>query len=188
MEVVQRRLASYETNKVAAKATFLDPRFKRLGFGNSENANIAEKWITDEVNAIYLKKENQLQEERDLNLEGRVSNIDSSDTSDDLWSHFDQKAAEIKNHTSSSTMTAIMVKPYLQMPLLDRKKDPLNFWSTHQNTFPELNELASKYLCVPSTSVPSERVFSEAAQLTNLRRNRLSPKNLDIIIFLNSCQ
>lgn len=127
MEVVQRRLATYETNKIAAKATFLDPRFKRLGFGNSENANIAEKWITDKVNAINLKKQNQLQEETDLNLEERVSNIDSSD---DLWSHFDQKAAEIKNHTSSSTMTAIMVKQYLQMPLLDRKKDPLKFCST----------------------------------------------------------
>ncbi|KAF0682248.1 zinc finger BED domain-containing protein 1-like [Aphis craccivora] len=51
---------------------------------------------------------------------------------------------------------------------------------------PELYKLQQKYLCIPATSVPSERVFSKAGLLTNDRRNRLSPKNLNYIIFLNS--
>jgi len=43
-----------------------------------------------------------------------------------------------------------------------------------------------KYLCIPATSVPSERVFSITGLITNDRKNRLSSKNLDFIIFLNN--
>lgn len=41
-------------------------------------------------------------------------------------------------------------------------------------------------MSIPATSDPSERVFSKTGQIINERRNRLLPKNLDYIIFLNS--
>ncbi|KAJ8933315.1 hypothetical protein NQ318_017871 [Aromia moschata] len=147
------------------KVRLLEAVHRRLdSFGNPENANNTEKWVINEVHAIYSKKQNELQNENgNSNLEEPASNnnnnIDNLNTADNLWSHFDQKAAEMNSHASSSTIPTITVKQYLQMPLLERKNDPLQFWSTHQNTFPELNELACKYLCVPSTSVPSEKSF-----------------------------
>ncbi|KAF0702725.1 zinc finger BED domain-containing protein 1-like [Aphis craccivora] len=79
-----------------------------------------------------------------------------------------------------------MMRQYLEMPHLERIKHPLEFWKKYKQTFPELYKINLKYLCVPATSVPSERVFSKTGQITNDRRNRLSPKNLDYIIFLNS--
>jgi len=42
-----------------------------------------------------------------------------------------------------------------------------------------------KYLCITATSIPAERVFSKTGQITNDRRSRLIPTNLDYIIFLN---
>jgi len=45
--------------------------------------------------------------------------------------------------------------------------------------------MALKYACIPATSVPSERIFSKAGQIVSQRRNRLSPKNVDVLIFLN---
>lgn len=51
---------------------------------------------------------------------------------------------------------------------------------------PVLYKLAMKYLCIPATSVPSERVFSKAALICNQRRNRLEGKKIDQIIFLSS--
>lgn len=45
--VVAKRLNVYETYKTSAKATFLDPRFKKKGFGLDANAASAEKWVSN---------------------------------------------------------------------------------------------------------------------------------------------
>jgi len=39
-------------NKIVAKATFLDPRFKKTAFELLENANNVQKWISDELTPI----------------------------------------------------------------------------------------------------------------------------------------
>lgn len=78
-----------------------------------------------------------------------------------------------------------MIRQYLEIPPLDRKKYPLEFWKQYEVTFLELYKIQLKYLSIPATSVLSERVFLKTGQITNERRNRLSPKNLDFIIFLN---
>ena len=55
----------------------------------------------------------------------------------------------------------------------------------HEKRFDLLSRLAKKYLCVPGTSVPSERLFSKAGELVSILRNRLKAKNVDIMLFLN---
>jgi hypothetical protein len=52
IEVLARRLGILECNKIVAKATFLDPIFKKTGFRLVDNANNTEKWITDEIHSI----------------------------------------------------------------------------------------------------------------------------------------
>ncbi len=43
---------------------------------------------------------------------------------------------------------------------------PLEWWRLHQNDFAYLLKLAAKYLSIPTTSAPSERVFSTDAGFT----------------------
>ena len=74
---------------------------------------------------------------------------------------------------------------YMAMERLRRKDNPLDWWRQHETHLPRLARLAKKYLSVPSTSVPSERVFSKAGQLVSARRAKLNPKNVDMILFLN---
>ncbi|CAH1114870.1 unnamed protein product [Psylliodes chrysocephalus] len=185
LETMNRRFGGFETSKIVAKASFMDPRFKKLAFGNEENANSAEKWVSEELKLMFALKKNQtfnIQSSQQPQAEEQEENILPN-----IWAHFDKKISAVKTYSTPASMGMITIRQYLEMEILDRKKDPfLEFWAKHKLSFAELYDLALKYLSIPATSVPSERVFSKAGQLTNSRRNRLSPKNLDQIIFLNS--
>jgi len=62
--------------------------------------------------------------------------------------------------------------------------DPLSWWKENCHRFPRIWALAAKYLCVPATSVSSERVFSTAGLVVNRLRSRLSPEHVDMLLFL----
>jgi hypothetical protein len=62
--------------------------------------------------------------------------------------------------------------------------DPLLFWNLHGQQLKFLSSLARKHLIVPSTSVPSEATFSVASYLGRKERNRLTPENLCMLVFL----
>lgn len=49
MDIVSRWLGILENNKIVAKATFLNPRFKNTAFGLLENASNAQKWVSKEL-------------------------------------------------------------------------------------------------------------------------------------------
>lgn len=52
--------------------------------------------------------------------------------------------------------------------------------------YPNLYEIAIKYLSIVGTSVPSERLFSKAGNILTEKRSRLSGTRLSKLIFLSS--
>ena len=50
--------------------------------------------------------------------------------------------------------------------------------------YPHLAVLARRFLCIPATSVPAERVFSAAGIIVNKLRCSLQHNNVDALIFL----
>jgi len=74
---------------------------------------------------------------------------------------------------------------YKEADLLEVKEDPLFWWKKHQYHYPLLSQLAKSYLCIPGTSVSSERVFSTAGDIITAQRSGLLPEHVDQIIFLN---
>nr|CAH7739618.1 unnamed protein product [Callosobruchus chinensis] len=184
--IISRRLGSYERDKISAKAIFLDPRYKKQAFGTQDNADNAEKWVLEELGSLFA---NTSVEPATVTSKAELDHENSDGDNDDmLWEYFDQKVSDSTNvMTASPTAKAIlMVKQYLSMPNIPRSSNPLAFWSANKNLLPELFKMHQKYLSVPATSVPSERIFSKTGIITNSRRNRLSPKNLDQIVFLNT--
>lgn len=66
--------------------------------------------------------------------------------------------------------------------------NPLAFFSTHQERFSSLAQLAKQLFCVPATSVPAESLFSMAGIIQTDLRNRLNPRSLEMICFLKQNQ
>ena len=69
-------------------------------------------------------------------------------------------------------------------PPEDIGKNPLVWWSTNCKQYPHLATLARRYLCIPGTSVRSERVFSTAGIIVDKKRSALDPENVDKLVFL----
>lgn len=198
IERLATRFSGWETNAVAAKATFLDPRFMKTGFGVVENSNRAEKFVVEELEAILKQSQNNAELPQEFDDEVDKQNIPNE--ADDgtlkkkelarkkLWEWVDTRVEERKKSRSSSVIASstLIIRHYLELPQPDRWKTPLPFCKKHENVIPEIFNLQRKYLCLPATSVPSERLFSAAGQVANDRRNRLDPKNVNSILFLHS--
>jgi hAT family C-terminal dimerisation region/Domain of unknown function (DUF4413) len=65
-------------------------------------------------------------------------------------------------------------------------KLPLDWWRENAHDFPHLAAMARDYLCVPATSVPSERLFSAAGHTVSKQRTRLSSTSVRSLCCLNS--
>lgn len=70
-----------------------------------------------------------------------------------------------------------------EQPEQQTKQQPLAFWKTNKSRFPALAQAARSYLCAPCTSVDSERLFSTAGLIIDEKRNRLTAKNAEMLIF-----
>ena len=57
------------------------------------------------------------------------------------------------------------VDKYLDLrltPLAHQSENPWVWWEARKNEFPILSKISRKYLSIPATSVPAERLFSDA--------------------------
>ncbi|CAK9301895.1 unnamed protein product [Gordionus sp. m RMFG-2023] len=75
---------------------------------------------------------------------------------------------------------------YLGEPVCPEDVNILDWWRGNQSRFPCLSEMARDFLAQQTTSVPSERVFSQAGDTVTKKRNRMSSKTLRQCLALSS--
>jgi len=138
----------------------LDPRFKKLYFKDPQAC----------ANSIIRIKS---QTKPNIN---DVENLppSTSTNSNSFWDHHYQLA---QSHSPNMDIDVEM-SAYQRMPLTSFESDPLNAWEGMKSTYPNLHQVALKLLPIVGSSVPSERVFSAAANVLTQKRNRLSPDRL----------
>lgn len=76
------------------------------------------------------------------------------------------------------------VSVYADEVQIDKNIDPIIWWKKNEPRFPKLSQLSKKYLCILGTSTPAERAFSKAGNIITAKRNCLSGKTADMLIFL----
>ncbi|XP_012942934.1 zinc finger BED domain-containing protein 4-like [Aplysia californica] len=173
------RFAGAEERFLWAAATFIDPRFKKHGFRNPDNAQVIKDRLMSRMRPAAVVEEEPEQETG----EGAQG---SSSAFDRLWTHFDSKIKDVKKSTTSALMDPhIELRRHLEGDLLPRQQSPLLWWKQNCGLFPQLQEQAMKFLSCPATSVSSERLFSKAGELVSQRRANLKDTTINMVLFLN---
>ncbi|CAF1318742.1 unnamed protein product [Rotaria sp. Silwood1] len=169
--------------------TALDPRWKnfaclqRLSYKN----HVEALSLLDKLQAFEAKQlaYSLLQEE--FNYLSRGTTVTSPSN---LFDRSKEKKIDIfdimitNNCLSSSNTYDSELLVYESESERHRNENPLEWWSSNKQKYPILSQLAYKYLCTTAISVPSERMFSTTGYLTSDRRSRLTPDNVDILLFL----
>jgi hypothetical protein len=145
-------------------SSFLDPRHKHLSYLSSVQRKSVDKTIDSLLDDIPLKpsvneecapKKPKVQRVLDFLIDDCQENVTESEI--DLYKR-ERVQADV---------------------------NPLDWWRSNSSKYPRLSILARRYLAIPGTSVPSERIFSKAGLILSKLRNRLSSSCVDRIIFLN---
>lgn len=174
---INKRMGSIEHVSALAIASILDPRFKRIHFNDAIACSNAVSKIKD-----IMKKNLQSNEEPE-------SDSDKSDKNEEvfsLWTDHHKLVHRNWKINKSEDVLSDELSVYLRSPVGRLNENPLEIWRDYKIQFPKLYKIAFKYLTIVGTSVPSERLFSQAGLVLTERRNRLKGKRLSKLLFLHS--
>ncbi|KAJ8375608.1 hypothetical protein SKAU_G00061880 [Synaphobranchus kaupii] len=154
---LRRRMAPADTEmagKVAQLASALDPRHKSLSFLDFD--------VREAVRHNLAAKFHSLPE---TNEDQDGAETDSTGPSEDSVQQVKRKKKDVglnsffgEDYGESTTRDEL--EQYDMEPCIPINEDPLVWWEEKAKQYPKLTQLARRYLCVPTTSVPAERVRS----------------------------
>jgi hypothetical protein len=151
--------------------TFLDPRSRKMKHLTKNEYDIAKTKLIDEIiNLTEISDSEEI-----------VVNDTCSDKVDDPFfgcSMFDSptqlsSTQDTDDHEKELLRAAVLreVENYLDPQLYVRPTDsPLVWWREHRFQFPRIAVVARKWLSVPASSTPSERVFSHCGVALTAKR------------------
>lgn len=152
---LHERLGSIEKNNTFSISTFLDPKFKNIGFSDKSNAEETNRKIISLI-AENIERKTCARGSSYTAIEtlddDEVESIDDEKIS--IWMDFDKTVAESQPKGTSSSRTTIEMQRYMEEDILPRNGDSLLWWREHSQMLPHLSELAQERLCCLATSVP----------------------------------
>ena len=153
---------------VPVLSSCLDPQYKHLNFLSNEQRKLAIETLESTLEELPLTLLNRRSGENEsLPKKAKVQCVLDFLLDDD------------SEDNAESEITAFMRER------ADPDTDSLVLWKDNSDKYSRLSVLARRYLTVPSTSVPLERIFSAAGSIVTKLRNRLSSSCIDQIIFLS---
>ena len=141
---LERRLAPYEDMEVYQLATTLDPRFKLNWCDEREGAAL----VTPPPAAV-----------------APPASTSADGTESPPYKRCRLLSFLANANTAAALPADVEVSEYLPLPALANDSDPLTFWKDNRMRFPKLSKLACKYLALPGSSAPVERLFSVAGKI-----------------------
>src|SRR5438034_8566875 len=135
-------------NSSAYLALILDPRYKTQVLPNNISEDMIKQILIDEFNRY--KDLDHLSEDKIDEDASSVGEKRKAPGIMDLMLQKKQKTGNLKHNE---------IDEYLAIPIEPKNIDPCEWWKNHQSQYPILAKIARDYICIPSTSVPSEQHF-----------------------------
>ncbi|XP_043271191.1 E3 SUMO-protein ligase ZBED1-like [Venturia canescens] len=183
MIAFEKKFGRIEYMNLLATATILDPRFKKMYFRFPEAYARALMKLKREIQNFSMGSEQCQKEKISLIAEKKV--LDLEENSLEAFHENLSRSSQSQVSTETGDLIPTDLKHYLSQPTHPYSEHPLEYWHNN-NVYPDLKKAANRYLHIVATSVPSERLFSKAGNIMTERRNRLSPKHLQELLFLSS--
>lgn len=76
-------------------------------------------------------------------------------------------------------------RPYRQLLPIDEHLKISEWWQKHKDIYPKHANAARRYLAIPATSAPCERLFSTGGRVLEKRRASLKPDSVREIIIVH---
>lgn len=188
-------------NKHYVSATCIDPRYKNHFLQDGEEKEKAKFWLLELLTEVHGKHRVDIE---DSTLDNTPSDDEPSPAGpsakkskpDDLFTTcFDEIINKHKIEAAANSdrqqdenvrlvKAAEEVDKFMMLPLLPRTANPLEWWGKTTG-FPLLRELARKLLCTPSSSIFSERMYSEYGDIFEEKRSRLLPRKGEKLLFIH---
>ena len=165
-------------------AMYLDPRFKKASMLMAGRKASIKSFLQYELEVcILIDRRAEVRESS--SVEQDLQESESRPKRTKLENFFGDSIQISSEEVSAAEAAETELQRYeLEDPLsLDTKK-PLLWWKEREINYKYLSILAKRFLCITSTSVPSERLFSSAGNLLSEKRSRLSPENVEKLFFL----
>ncbi|XP_039598437.1 E3 SUMO-protein ligase ZBED1-like [Polypterus senegalus] len=193
---LQKRYQDENLQKFLKEATMMDPRFKgRLGgeaatdiWDRLEKAAVANATAAVAQPPTEDPKAHSEVDDADMDKpEQYLSKVQKSPLEklfEDEDRELQQAASQAGRVPSITEQVQKELQIYKRLPGITSGQDPVAWWWSKRDTLPNLSALSEKYLCVPASSTPSERVFSCAGHAISQERCRIAPEKANMIIFL----
>lgn len=165
LEDINHRITVLTSNMHVKAATVLDPRFKGLKFLERDERQVVWNFL------------------RNILLEDEEPSAVASSAKKSRYSFSDEE--EPDELVTLTVSVEHILNSYRKAATPDDDVNPLNWWKEY-GTSPKLSALARKYLCSTATTVPCERLFSQAGNIVSVRRASLHSDNVNKLCCLQS--
>ncbi|KAJ8980512.1 hypothetical protein NQ317_007932 [Molorchus minor] len=171
--------------KVFALATLLDPRYK-LQFFDAETVPIVKsQFLLEALQNDDCDSEPEPENAKEYPNHSITEEVNPENSVHrNFWKCY-QDIVSKKIQDDGKSPAAIELRSYCALPVIKRNDDPFDWWQKNSQRFPKMAAIAKIYLCCPASTVYSERLFSEAGNVYETKRNRLLPDRAEHLTFLH---
>ncbi|ALC44430.1 maker722 [Drosophila busckii] len=177
MQKADDYLTGLSKNKILIKASLLDPRFKKMYIPPT----------------MVLEASKNILEEMQLNSEGKRRSSNLQPPEELHIAQVDRQESFFEAHNRSIQQTQSSDSPYkkefhlyISLPNSNWEAEPIQYWTSQQQTMPHLAKLALRYLIIPGSSVSSERMASAIKCVVCDSRSRMTDRHVTQRVFLKS--
>lgn len=184
---IEIRFKDLENNDILLISSFLDPRYKNVGFSNEDVEQKARNLVTNLLTNLIDARNTE--PSTSIAKSPASSSIeDSFEPEGDecpFWGNFDKRNPSSESFDKyGMTKAEREIEEYLTVRLLNRKSDPLHWWKVNAYNFPNLSKLVKENFGPVCMSVSRKHLTVKAGQLLRDKLERLTTNEVNKVMFL----